>query len=91
MCRSQNRSLFKYIDEDSLSGLYRSAKKNAEQFGWHGLGDIVYTGARLQVRPGFNVVSQKCGLELCFTVISHMSFVERYMNGSLPQVASPDI
>ena len=60
MCRSQNRSLFKYVDADSLSELYTSAKKNAEQFGWHGLGDVVYTGARLQVRVCFIIANVKC-------------------------------
>ena len=45
----QNMTLFKYRREGSLVPLYRSAKKNAEQFGWHGLGDVVYVGARMRV------------------------------------------
>ena len=42
-------TLFKYIGEESLLALYKSTKMNAEHSGWHGMGDVVYVGARLTV------------------------------------------
>ena len=49
VCKQHSMTLLKYINEESLLQLYRSAKKNAEMSGWHGLGDVVYLGGRLKV------------------------------------------
>ena len=65
VCKQQNMSLFKYIDEGSLLQLYNSAKQNAKQFGWHGLGDVVYVGARFKVSN---------------TIITHLLITIRYIS-----------
>ena len=42
-------TLLNYKHQDSLLKIYKSAKRNAELSGWHGLGDVIYVGARHKV------------------------------------------
>ena len=48
-CEATGKRLFKYHNEDSLQALYIDARRNLAQHGWHGLGDIVFVGAKINI------------------------------------------
>ena len=46
-CTRYNKKLFKYTNYKSLMKLYLKVKDHINITGWHGLGDIVFVGAKV--------------------------------------------